>query len=81
MKNAIFGRKASSPLQVGDLFMKAGIRFGTVWEVSRLWTAVDGLPHARLNSLEYHRETMVVSVVTLNDRQFFAPVPKPASRG
>jgi hypothetical protein len=45
--------------------------------IERLWIAVDGLPHVRLSSLDYYTETMAVSVVTLTDRQFFAPVRKP----
>lgn len=75
----LFGRKASSPLRVGDRFVKAGIRFGTVWEIVRVWTTEDQLLHARLNSVENHSETMAVSARTLVDRQFFIPAPKPAS--
>lgn len=75
----LFGRKLSPPLQVGDRFVKAGIRFGTVWEVVRVWTTEDQLLHARLNSVENHGETMAVSASTLIDRQFFMPVPRSAS--
>lgn len=75
----LFGRKASAPLQVGDRFIKAGIRFGTVWEVVRVWTTEDQLLHARLNSVENHSETMAVSARTLVDRQFFTPVSRTSS--
>ena len=75
----LFGRKAPAPLQVGDRFVKAGIRFGTVWEIVRVWTTGDQLLHARLNGVENHGETMAVSAKTLVDRQFFTPVPKPVS--
>lgn len=75
----LFGHKASAPLQVGDRFVKAGIRFGTVWEIVRLWTTGDQLLHARLNGVENHGETLAVSARTLVDRQFFMPVPGPAS--
>jgi hypothetical protein len=68
---AIFGRK--TPLiQVGDRFMKANDQTRKVWEVSRLWTAVDGVPHARLVN---QNETLMVSVGTLNDQEFFVAVP------
>lgn len=75
----LFGRKASPPIQVGDRFVKAGIRFDTVWEIVRVWTTGDQLLHARLNGVENHGETLVVSVKTLVDRQFFMPVPRPVS--
>jgi len=52
--------------------MKAGDRNGKVWEVSRLWTTVDDVPHARL---AYRDETLAVSVSTLADPQFFVPAP------
>ena len=74
-----FGRKVPAPLQVGDRFIKAGIRFGTVWEIVRVWTTEDQLLHARLKGVENHGETMAVSVKDLVDRQFFIPVAKPVS--
>jgi len=51
--------------------MKTDDRVGKVWEVSRLWTTADGVPHARLT---YRDETLAVSVITLADTQFFTPV-------
>lgn len=77
MTKVMLGRKAIPPIQIGDRYTKAGILFGTVWEVVRLWTAVDGLAHVRLVSLAPHRETIAVSAGTLKDRQFFLPVPRP----
>ncbi len=68
---AIFGRK-TPPIQVGDRFMKASDQTRKVWEVSRLWTAVDGVPHARLVN---RHETLMVSVGTLSDQEFFVAVP------
>jgi hypothetical protein len=70
----LFGRKAA-PLQIGDRFNKAGDRFGKVWEISRLWTAADGKPHARLTGLPTQSETRIVSVATLTDPEFFTPAP------
>jgi hypothetical protein len=68
---AIFGRKIP-PIQVGDRFMKSNDQTRKVWEVSRLWTAVDGVPHARLVN---QHETMMVSIRTLDDPEFFKVAP------
>ena len=65
----MFRRKAPSP-QVGDRYIKADDRIGKVWEISRLWTTVDGVPHARLT---HQDETLAVSVSTLSDAKFFTP--------
>ena len=72
---AIFGRKIP-PIQVGDRFVKANDQTRKVWEVSRLWTAGDGVPHARLVS---QHETLMVSVSTLNDQDFFTAEPSVVS--
>ena len=68
---AIFGRKIP-PIQVGDRFMKAIDHTRKIWEVSRLWTTVDGVPHARLVN---RHETLMVSIGTLKDQEFFVAVP------
>ncbi|MBR9970869.1 hypothetical protein [Magnetospirillum sulfuroxidans] len=77
----LFGRKASHPLQPGDQFIKAGVGFGTVWEIVRVWTTGDELLHARLRSLENNSETMAISVCTLVNPRFFTPVPRLRSSG
>lgn len=69
---AIFGQKPPK-IRTGDRFVKVDDRLGRVWIVSRLWTAIDGVPHARLEGPEGQGMTMVVSVSTLNDRKFFFP--------
>lgn len=63
-------RRRPPPVQVGDRFVKVGDRTGKVWEISRLWTTVDDVPHARL---VYRDETLAVSVGTLADTEFFLP--------
>ncbi|BAE50988.1 hypothetical protein amb2184 [Paramagnetospirillum magneticum AMB-1] len=68
---AIFRRK-TPPIQVGDRYMKANDQTRKVWEVSRLWTAVDGVPHARMVN---RHETIMVSIRTLEDPEYFAAVP------
>ena len=67
---AIFGRK-TPPIQVGDRFIKANDQTRKIWEVSRLWTTVDGVPHARLVN---RHETLMVSVSTLADQEFFEAI-------
>ncbi|WP_231849048.1 hypothetical protein [Paramagnetospirillum magneticum] len=52
--------------------MKANDQTRKVWEVSRLWTAVDGVPHARMVN---RHETIMVSIRTLEDPEYFAAVP------
>ena len=59
-------------VQIGDRFIKTGDRIRKVWEVSRLWTAVDNVPHARLVSKD---ETLIASVRTLADQKFFIHAP------
>lgn len=67
---AIFKRKLP-PIQVGDLFRKFADRTEKKWVVSRLWTTVDGIPHARLKNRD---ETLAVSVITLSDPEFFTAI-------
>ena len=45
--------------------------------VVRLWTASDGLPHARLEIEGRHSETRIMSVSALGDRHFYIPAPPP----
>ena len=70
---SLFARKLP-PVQVGNRFVKAGDPTGKVWEVSRVWTTVDGVPHARLVN---RNETLMVAVGTLADPDFFVPAPVP----
>lgn len=70
MAVTLFGR-GFVEIQVGDKFVKTDDRLGWVWTVSRLWTAVDGIAHARLNGPENESMTIVVSVATLNNQDFF----------
>jgi hypothetical protein len=46
-----------------------------VWVVVRLWTASDGLPHARLEIEGRSTETRIMSVSALADRYFYTPAP------
>ena len=66
-----FFRRKLPPIKVGDLFRKFADRTEKKWAVSRLWTTVDGIPHARLKNLD---ETLAVSIITLSDPEFFTAV-------
>ena len=75
---ALFAHKAP-PVSIGDRFTKAGDRVGKVWQVAKLWTTVDEIPHARLTTVEGSSETLAVSVNALTDLQFFVPTPHPGA--
>jgi hypothetical protein len=62
---------------LNDRFVKPGDPPGRVWVVVRLWTASDGLPHARLEIEGRHSETRIMSVSALGDRHFYIPAPPP----
>ena len=73
-----FFRRKLTPIKVGDLFRKFADRTAKVWAVSRLWTTVDGIPHARLESRD---ETLAVSIITLSDPEFFTAVLPSVTEG
>lgn len=70
----MFKRK-SLPVQIGSRFVKAGDPPGRPWSVIRLWTTVDGIPHARIENNEKQHETRIISISALTDPQFYAPAP------
>jgi hypothetical protein len=63
------------PIELNDRFTKSGDPPGRVWVVVRLWTASDGLPHARLEIEGRSTETRIMSVSALADRYFYTPAP------
>ena len=65
-------RNKPPTIKEGDRFIKASDRLEKVWEVLKLWTSVDGVPHARL---VHGDETLAVSIITLSDPQFFVHAP------
>jgi hypothetical protein len=64
-----------SSIDVNDRFQKTGDPSGRVWVVVRLWTATDGLPHARLEFEGRSGETRIMSVSALLDRRFYSIAP------
>ena len=62
-------------IQIGTRFVKVGDPYGKVWEVTRLWTTDDGLPHARLMSEGRERDTRIMSLSALADDRLFLPAP------
>lgn len=69
-------RTPPSSIDVNDRFNKADDPSGRVWVVVRLWTASDGLPHARLEFEGRSGETRIMSVSALLDRHFYSPAPE-----
>ena len=72
---AMFRRKVLS-VQAGDRFVKVGDPSEKVWVVSRVWTTVDGLLHARMESFRHQSETRIISVSALIDPEFFTPASR-----
>lgn len=70
-------RREVPPVQLNDRFTKTGDPPGRVWVVCRLWTATDGLPHARLEIEGHRSETRIMSVSALMDRHFYSLAPTP----
>jgi hypothetical protein len=68
-------RSQPNSIDVNDRFNKADDPSGRVWVVVRLWTATDGLPHARLEFEGQSGETRIMSVSALLDRRFYSPAP------
>ena len=71
----IMTRRVAPSVQIGDRFVKSGDPPGRVWVVVRLWTAVDGLPHARMKGEGSRDETRIISISALTDRHFYSPAP------
>jgi hypothetical protein len=67
-------------IQVGSRFLKVGDSYGRTWEVIRLWTTGDGLPHALLESNDRERDTRIMSLSALIDDRLFVPAPPDSSR-
>jgi len=72
-------RRKAPPVQIGDRFVKAGDPPGRAWDVVRLWTTVDGVPHARMENNGQQRESRIISVSALTDPHFFSPAPNVSS--
>ncbi|MDR3437443.1 hypothetical protein [Telmatospirillum sp.] len=70
-------QKASS-VHIGDRFVKTGDQYGRIWTIIRLWTTVDGIPHARMENNGQQRESRIISISALLDAQFYAPAPSVA---
>lgn len=62
-------------IELKDRFVKSGDPPERIWVVVRLWTASDGLPHARLEIEGRHTETRIMSVSALSDYRFYMPAP------
>ena len=61
-----FGRK-KPVIQPGDLYVKVGDPPSKVWEVTKVWSTVDGIPHARIRSHAQQSESRIVAITVLSD--------------
>ena len=71
---AMFKREGP-PVQIGDRFIKKGDTWDREWVIIRLWTTVDGLPHARVENNGRGKESRIISVSALLDPFFYSPAP------
>ncbi|HIJ37878.1 MAG TPA: hypothetical protein HPP80_03185 [Rhodospirillaceae bacterium] len=69
----MFARK-NIDIQLGSRFVKADDKSQTVWRVEALWTATDGLPHARLNAGPTRSDLRTVAIAALSDRKAWLPL-------
>ena len=72
-----FGRK-KPVIQPGDLYVKVGDPPSKVWEVTKVWSTVDGIPHARLHRFFQQSESRIVAITVLSDRDFYIPTEPPS---
>jgi hypothetical protein len=72
-----FFRRKIPPIEVGNLFVKVGDPPSKVWEVIKLWSTVDGIPHARIRSHAQQSESRLVAINVLSDRKHYRQ-PKPS---
>lgn len=68
-------KRKPQTIDIGDRFVAAGEREGRVWEVVYLWTAVDGIQHARLANVGRPSDLRTISVPVLFDPHFWRPAP------
>ncbi len=54
-------------VQIGNRFIKAGASNGKTWEVVELWSAVDGILHARLRSCDGRGDSITIAAGVLCD--------------
>ncbi|WP_236686332.1 hypothetical protein [Paramagnetospirillum magnetotacticum] len=70
--HVFFGRK-NPVIQPGDLYVKVGDPPSKVWKITRVWSTVDGILHARLHSFFQQSEFRIVAITVLGDRDFYIP--------
>jgi hypothetical protein len=70
-------KRATPTIQVGDRFKNASDPHGVLWEVVHLWTAVDGILHARVAAvIQTRSELRTIGVPTLADPHYWVPVSR-----
>ena len=71
---SLFRRRVPPQVERGDQFTKIGGPVAKVWEVVDLWIAVDGIPHARLQSGGDGGSLITIGTGVLVDPGFWQPV-------
>jgi hypothetical protein len=68
-------KRAHPSIQIGDRFRNVSDPHGVQWEVVHMWTAVDGILHARVAAvIQTRSELRTIGVPTLADPHFWVPV-------
>lgn len=71
MKELLMVRSKAPQVCAGDCFIKAGDANTRVWEVVAVGKAVDGIEHARLQSLQGRVEKITIGSGVLRDLRFW----------
>ena len=66
-------KRSAVAVQLGDKFVKTTDPHGKVWEVVHLWTAVDGILHARLATGERKTTLLTIAAAVLQDGRYWLP--------
>ena len=69
----LFRQRHVPAIECGDRFVK--VDGGKIWEVTEIWTAVDGIVHARLTSEEIGVGRITIATNVLADPVFWHPAP------
>jgi hypothetical protein len=61
--------------EIGNQYVKAGDKAARIWLVVHIWTATDGIPHARLAQSCRPTELRTVALPVLNDPRYWQTRP------
>ena len=70
-------RRKAPQVQLGNRYLKTTDPRGAPWEVVYLWTAIDGILHARLSGGEKGSRLLTIAASVLLDPHFWLPASEP----